>query len=176
MQVLNIEVVTAFNFSGHAYYIFISLFITKKLLWITLVKAVTLSYILDNKRTGETEKLIQQKTVNKFSRKLNIINSSKNNIPIQSKSKKKRLKDTPKINKNDDEMSKQIGTKTNDKRQTKFSFKKKCVYSDHHGSANFHIGFENQGTYICFFNLLMQVLFFYLLSKTIFNKVSIIIK
>ena len=73
------------------------------------MKAITLSYILDNKRTEETEKLIQQKTVNKFSRKLNIINSSKNNIPIQSKSKKKRLKDTPKINKNDDEMSKQIG-------------------------------------------------------------------
>lgn len=70
------------------------------------MKAITLSYILDNKRTEETEKLIQQKTVNKFSRKLNIINSSKNNIPIQSKSKKKRLKDTPKINKNDDEMSK----------------------------------------------------------------------
>lgn len=87
------------------------------------------------------------------------------------------MKNTPKINKKVDEMSKQKGTKTNDKMQTKFSFKKKCVYSDHHGSANFHIGFENQGTYICFFNVLMQMLFFfYLLSKTIFNKVSIIIK
>ena len=45
-------------------------------------------------------------------------------------------------------MSKQIGTKTNDKIQTQFPCKKKLFYSDHHESANFPVVFENQGTNI----------------------------
>ena len=62
------------------------------------------------------------------------------------------------IKKVNDELSKQIVTKINDKIQTKFPYKKKLVYSDHHELGNFPIGVENQGTSACFFNSVMQIL------------------
>ena len=82
-----------------------------------------------------------------------------NNTPLKSRPKKKRFGGTPKrIKKDNDEMSKQIVTKINDKIQTKFPYKKKLVYSDHHELVNFPFDLENQGTNACFFNSVMQIL------------------
>ena len=61
-------------------------------------------------------------------------------------------------------------------KKTQFSFKKRLVYSDHHESTKFPISVENQGTNICFFNSVMQILFTYRLSETTLNNVPMIIK
>ena len=104
------------------------------------------------------------------------MNYSNNNTPFKGRPKKRGFKSTPKSNKKNNGMSKQIGAKINDKVQAQFSFMKRIVYSDHHESANFPIGFENQGNNICFFNSVMQILFLYLLSETALDKVPMIIK
>lgn len=103
-----------------------------------------------------------------------MMNSSNNNTPLTGRPKKKGFKGTPKSNKKNNGMSKQIGTKINDKKR-QFSFKKRLVYSGHHESTKFPISFENQGTNICFFQL-SHADFTYLLSKTTLNNIPMIIK
>ena len=63
------------------------------------------------------------------------------------------------LKKDNNEMSKQIGTKMDDKIQTQFSYEKNLVYSDHHESVNCPIGVENQGTNVCFVNSVMKIVF-----------------
>ena len=91
------------------------------------------------------------------------MNFGNNNTPLKSRPTKKRFRATPEIIKKDNgKMSKQIGKKINDKIHTKFSYKKKLVYSDHHESVNFPIGVENQGTNASFFNSVMQNFIFFI--------------
>lgn len=63
------------------------------------------------------------------------------------------------LKKDNNETSKQIGTKMDDKIQTQFSYEKNLVCSDHHESVNFPIGVENQGTNVCFVNSVMKIVF-----------------
>ena len=57
-------------------------------------------------------------------------------------------------------MPKQVATKTNSKTQTQFSFMKSLgFFLTIMNQLIFPVGFENQGTNVCFFSLVMQILF-----------------
>ena len=57
-----------------------------------------------------------------------------------------------------------------------FHLRKKQFYSNHHGSVNFPVGFENETTMFVSSTQLCRFYFLYLLSKTILSKVPMIIK
>lgn len=57
-------------------------------------------------------------------------------------------------------MPKQVATKTNSKTQTQFSFMKSLgFFLTIMNQLIFPVGFENQGTNVCFFSSVMQILF-----------------